>query len=149
MTRLVRWLWVPAAVAAPYLVNVLFSGMIIALTAWLKFWAYPAVFAINVAIAALVFRTTSGQRERIRAWIDGKTARFAKRLEKGVWKKLWSCGAFALIFVAVMLSGAIAGAIAAHVLGLAERRAWIYVIVSTLCMVALWVTVYLRALHLL
>lgn len=126
------------------IVTIAVSGAMAALCHALGYWAYPVSLAAYIGAFALIYvflLPPGGSRG---------TAAFAKRLgveqarfEKGVWPWVMRRGIPFFVCVATVLLGPFFGAVLVRFLGISERRAWRYALVSSMVSVAIWVSVYL------
>jgi len=128
------------------------SGFVVAATHHLRYWAYPTFFGVGILLAgSVLILMKPASRPRGSFWERPWVRRFLtvdeERLSRGIWPWVRRRGPFALVLAAAMIFGPFFAALVVRFLGLPERRAWLYVFLTTLVAVGFWVSVYLGLLE--
>ncbi len=119
------------------IVHFLSIGATVATVKALGLLAYPVFFGLNMLIVSVVL-SVPWFRQRIVVTHD--------RFSSGWWMKIQKRGSFIFVLFAALLVSPMVGALSARLLGLTERRAWLYTFIATLISNIVWISLYLGAL---
>jgi hypothetical protein len=125
--------------AATLLTSLVFSGMVVTVVHFLKFWGYPAYFATSMLVSGALLMVPSGRE----AGQPGFLGRQHRRLNSDFWQKVRRYGSSSLVILATLVIGPVGAGLSCRLIGISGRMAWVYCAVANLVATTIWVSVYL------
>ena len=103
-------------------------------------WAYPAHFGIGCFQFGLLLAFPW-----LRRFVAYDDEKLSKSWFGGLWRWAKQRGALTLVLVSSVLVSPFLAAVVIRVLGLPERKAWLYGFISTAAGTLIWISIYLGA----